>query len=68
MNGRKVIPFSYLSFFNDLGQYLNDAYYIVLHCIGAICIGKHVIKEQKLVTELHHMIKSLYEEGIVRKL
>ena len=49
-------PFSYIGFFNSVGDYLNDTYLLVLMAIEDICLGNYVLKQENLVTELHDAI------------
>lgn len=58
----KSPPFSYVAFFNDMGLYLIDTYMIVLMASNVICDGNYVVKEKRLVNELHETIQTLYAD------
>jgi hypothetical protein len=57
-----------LDLFGQLGQCYVDTYLIVLLLCEFIC-GKHIIlKRKNIIKELHSIIKTLYQEKILKHL
>lgn len=54
-------PFSYVAFLNESGIFLIDTYMVVLMACQIICEGNYVVKEKRLVNELHEAIQDLYD-------
>lgn len=67
-NINKRTSFSYLYFFTELLSHLWDTYLLVGIGLQELCSAGYVIKETKLVEELHKAAKALYEEGILPNL
>jgi len=67
-NINKKSSFSYLYFFTDLLSHLWDTYLLVGIGLQELCSAGHVIKETRLVEEIHKAAKILYEEGILPNL
>ena len=63
-NYQKYPPtsFSYLNFFSEMIGHIFDTYLIVSLALYAVCSTNHVVKEARLIEELHKVAKDMYEE------
>lgn len=64
----KLQPFTFVNFFNKMGQHLMDTYFVVLMAIMEICNGGLEVLEENLVNELHKMLITMTNQGLVLNL
>ena len=58
-----AVNFSYISFFAEMSQYLYETYWLVLLACQEICQKLHVVRENKLVEEMHIKIKDMFSDN-----
>lgn len=64
----KLKSFTFINFFNKMGMHLMDTYLAVLMAIMEICNGGLEVLDTNLVNELHNMLITMTNQGLVLNL